>query len=397
MWGPPVEAATVDGSASVWTYFRDDSVDHAIVVPTLSLNFRRLAGDALRFETSLRGYSDFRNGESNDEQLRVLRGVLICAPKDSPWEARLGQQWLTEGVGRGNVAGPWVRRKFGQSSLTVYGGARLQSSLSLSEKNANNGYAAGLHARTKLGMVKLGASYFYLGKSGDVLFQGAGVEAEAKPVRNLLTRGRLDLNLSQSAIEIAQVLADWTPQKSVQVTGEFRIQTPRIFEDSYFTRFLEEASTTHLRGGARWNFWEDKYATVNGVTLFSVNPDPLYKVRFGLGMDDVEAGYTHWLTVSGGEMDGFYGRLHGDMEIDQRKLGEVFGGFDFARGSNADVNLRPKNESQSIYLGLSVNPVQALSVSATAEQLRDLDSKKEWRGIFSIGYRFAGARPEAHP
>ena len=115
----PVEAATVNGSASVWGYARDDSVDHWQVVPTFSLTMRDLPHD-LRFETSLRGFTDFRNGESRDEQLRVLRGVLIWSPKQSAWEFRLGQQWLTDGVGRGYAAGGWVKWVvFNYKSLTA--------------------------------------------------------------------------------------------------------------------------------------------------------------------------------------------------------------------------------------------------------------------------------------
>ncbi len=391
----PVQAATVSGSASVWGYWRDDSVSHVNVVPTLSLTFREWAGDAWRFETSLRGYSDFRHGESSDEQVRVLRGVLIYAPAQSRWDVRVGQQWLTEGVGRGNVAGAWTRwRANANTSLTVYGGARLGSSLSLNEQNPNNGVAAGIHARTRLSIVKLGASYYYLGKSGTTLFHGVGFEASARPVPKLLTRGRLDMNLGQGSIEIAQLLADWTARKNVQVTGEFRIHTPRVYDDSYFTKFLAEAGTVYLRAGARWQFSGEYYLKGSGVTLFSEAPDPLYKVRAAIGDKNTEVGYTHWLSYSGGEMDGFYGQLRGDITVDKRSVGELFGGFDFARGSNGDVSLRPKTESQSVYLGLGLNVLSQLKVTATAEQIRDIDSEMDWRGLFSIGYRFAQTRTE---
>ncbi len=391
----PVQAATVSGSASVWGYWRDDSVSHVQIVPTLALTLREWAGDAWRFETSLRGFTDIRHGESKDQQLRVLRGVFILAPTASPWEFRIGQQWLTEGVGRGNVAGAWTRwRANNNTSFTVYGGARLGSSLNLGEKNPNNGVAAGVHARTRINIVKVGASYYYLGKSGTTLFHGVGFEANARPHKNLLTRARLDMNLGQGSVEIAQVLADWTARKNVQLTGEFRIHTPRVYDDSYFTKFLAEASTTYLRAGARWQFADEYYLKGSGVTVFSESPDPLYKVRAAVGDENTEVGYTRWLTYSGGEMDGFYGQLRGDITVNKYSVGELFGGFDFARGSNGDVSLRPKTESQSVYLGLVVNVFSQLKLSATAEQIRDIDSEMDWRGLFSISYRFAQTRTE---
>jgi len=391
----PVQAATLSGSASVWAYARDDTADHVQVVPTLSLTLREFAGDAWRFETSLRGYTDFRNGESHDEQMRVLRGVLVFTPTQAPWEFRVGQQWLTEGVVRGNVAGGWTKwRANKKTSITAYGGWRLANSLSLSEKNVDNGYVTGVHARTSVGIAKLGGSYYFLGKSGHMLFYAAGLEASAKPLATIMTRARLDMNLGQSSIERAQVLADWNPNKNLLLTGEFRIHQPRIYEGSYFERFLEEATTTYLRGGAAYMIGDDWYAKVNGVTLFTENPDPLYKVRAAVGMNEMEVGYTKWLTVSGGEMNGWYGQLRGDVNIGQKRVGELFGGFDFARGSNADVNLRSENESQSVYLGVMIEPVKDFNFSATAEQVRDLDSKKEWRGLFSIGYRFGEYRRE---
>ena len=269
----PAEAASVDGSASVWTYFRDDSVDHVLIIPTLSLTFKEFAGDDWRIETSLRGYSDLRNGEAHNEQIRILRGVVIFAPARSNWEVRLGQQWLTEGVGRGNVAGPWIKHKFGKSSLTIYGGARLQNSYSFKVPYPTNGIALGAHARARAGGTKLGASYFFLGSHGDMLFHAAGVEANTALARTLSAHARFDLNLGQSTIETAQLLADWTPAKPIQFTGEFRVHTPRVFDDSYFTRFLEDASLMQLRGGARWNFYEDFYVKGLGQTLFTDFPD----------------------------------------------------------------------------------------------------------------------------
>jgi hypothetical protein len=389
----PTQAATVSGSASVWSYLRDDSVSHVQVVPILSLTLREFAGNAVRFETSLRGFSDVRHGQSNDEQVRVLRGVLIYAPAQSHWDVRLGQQWLTEGVGRGNVCGAWTRwRANANTSFTVYGGARLGSSLSLEEKNPDNGVAAGVHARTRISIVKAGASYYYLGKSGNTLFHGLGFEAEARPVSKLLTRGRLDLNLGQGSIEIAQLLADWNAHKNVQVTGEFRIHTPRVFDDSYFTKFLGEASTTYLRAGARWQFSGDYFVKGSGVTIFSDAPDPLYKVRASLGDENTEIGYTHWVTYSNGEMDGFYGQLRGDIIVNSHSVGELFGGFDFARGANGDVTLRPKTESQTMYVGVSLDLLSQLTLSATGEQIRDIDSEIDWRGLFSVFYRFSPAR-----
>ena len=389
------QAADLSGSASVWAYARDDTADHVQVVPTLSLKLREFAGDAWRIETSLRGFADFRNGESHDEQLRVLRGVLVFAPTQSPWEFRVGQQWLTEGVGRGNVAGGWAKwRANKKSSVTAYGGWRIANSLSLNEKNEDNGYVAGVHARTSAGIAKFGGSYYFLGKSGHMLFHAAGLEADVKPVASVLARGRFDVNLGQGSVERAQLLADWNPNKDLLLTGEFRIHQPRIYEGSYFERFLEEATTTYLRGGAAYMIGDAWYAKVNGVTLFTENPDPLYKVRGAVGMNELEVGYTRWMTVSGGEMDGWYAQLRGDVDINKKHVGELFGGFDFARGSNADVNLRSESESQSMYLGVLIEPVKSFNFSATAEQVRDLDSRKEWRGLFSIGYRFGEYRRE---
>ena len=81
VFGLPASAApTLSGSASLWGYVRDDSVDHTQLVPTLSLTVRQLGFQALRLETSLRGYTDVRGGQSEDRSLRVLRALLVYAP-----------------------------------------------------------------------------------------------------------------------------------------------------------------------------------------------------------------------------------------------------------------------------------------------------------------------------
>ena len=273
--------------------------------------------------------------------------------------------------------------------MTAYGGWRLANSLSLDEKNEDNGYVSGFHARTGAGIAKFGASYYYLGRSGHLLFHAAGVSADVQPRANLLARARFDMNLGQSSIERAQVIADWTAVQKLQLTGEFRIHQPRVYEGSYFERFIEEATTTHLRGGAAYLIDKHWFVKASGATLFTENPDPLYKVRLAGGVNDLEVGYTHWLSVGGGEMDGFYGQFRGPVNVNEKEVGELFGGFDFARGSNADANLRAESESQALYLGLAVNPCSMLTLSAMAEQIRDLDSEMDWRGLFSITYRWS--------
>ena len=47
-----------------------------------------------------------------------------------------------------------------------------------------------------------------------------------------------------------------------------------------------------------------------------------------------------------------------------------------------------------MYLGVLIEPLKRFNFSAPAEQVRDLDSRKEWRGLFSIGYRFGEYRRE---
>jgi hypothetical protein len=150
-----------DGSASVWTYLRDDSTYHVQVVPAFSFTAGDLGMKALRFEGNLRGYTDVRDGKSQQRELRVLRGVLVYAPEKKPCELRLGQQWLTEGVGRGNVAGLWLRYRFDKrTAITVYGGSRIAESISLQETNRYQGYAFGLAARAYLQPFNVGASYY---------------------------------------------------------------------------------------------------------------------------------------------------------------------------------------------------------------------------------------------
>jgi hypothetical protein len=121
---------------------RNDSTDHAYVVPTLSFTAGDLGMKALRLEGSLRGYTDVRGGKSEQRELRILRGVLVYAPEQNSCELRLGQQWLTEGVGRGNVAGLWLRYRFDKrTAVTIYGGSRIAESISLQETNRYQGYA----------------------------------------------------------------------------------------------------------------------------------------------------------------------------------------------------------------------------------------------------------------
>jgi len=376
----------VSGSASLWGYARDDSIEHVQLVPALSLTLSELGKPDLRFEGSLRGYADVRRDRSEDRALRLLRGVFIYAPDKSRWEVRLGEQWLTEGVGRGNVAGGWLRfRPESQTAITVYGGARVANSLSLEKKNGNEGVAGGFNVRTRIHPLTVGASYTYASKGGDLLYHAAGVEASGRIVRTLQARGRFEMNVAQGSVERAQLLLQWTARKDVLVTGEFRSQTPRIYEDSFFTTFLSKASTDFGRAAVRWSFYKMFYAKGGATIIFSENPDPLYKAYAALGCRYAELGYTHWASVSKSTQDGLYAQ--GNYRVAERA--DLFAGYDFAKGSNADRDLRADTESQSAYLGGSVTPLPYLTATVRAERISDLQRSEDWRALGGLTVRFA--------
>jgi len=383
-WASP----KITGTASVWAYARDDSIEHVQAVPLISFIARDCVHRDLHFEGSLRGFTDLRHDKSEDRELRILRAVFVYEPHGTPWEVRLGQQWLSEGVARGNVAGAWLRYRLKKTAFTVFGGSRLQNALSVQDKNPLQGYAAGMNVRSRIKRCNVGLSYFYIGQGKDLLFQAAGVDAAGRVHRNLDLRARLEMNLEQSSIERGQLLAQWRACPDLLVAAEVRTQTPRIYEDSFFTIFLEDASTTYGRASARWTFYKTIYAKVGGMTLFSSNPDPLYKVRAAFGCPNLEVGYTHWLSVAKGVMDGLYAQA--SYRFNEKC--DLFGGYDFAHGSNADPDLRAETSSHAAYLGGSATPFQALTLTLRVEEIRDEVHSQDWRGLFGITTRFSNLR-----
>ncbi len=390
VFGPSATAApTISGSASLWGYVRDDSVDHTQLVPTLTLTMRQLGTPALRLETSLRGFTDVRGGQSEDRSLRVLRALLVYAPQRSPWEVRLGQQWLNEGVGRDHVAGLWARYRVDKrTSVTAFGGERVAREISLQERYHEQGEAFGVNLRTHLTPVNVGLSWYYLQNDGQALYHAAGIDANGRFRKTLNLRGRFELNVEEGSVERAQLLAGWAARKNLQVTGEFRAQTPRVYEDSFFTLFLNEATTDYARLGARWNFYRCLYARGTGMALFSENPDPLWKAQMAIGGRYLEAGYTHWLSTNKGVLDGFF--VQGNYTYKERY--EAFAGYDFAKGSNADPDLRPSQESSATYFGAAVTPVSAFTFTARAEHVNDIRVTTEWRALVAATVRFSNLR-----
>ena len=376
-------AAVVSGRASVWSYAREDTVGHVIVVPQLSATIAQLGRESLSFQTTLRGFYDFRDGESSDEQVRIQRAVFVFAPRKSRWEIRAGQQWLTEGVGYGSIAGLWTRYKASSKlSLTAYGGPRLSRSISLVTGNEDNGIAAGFHARMKIARHHLGLSYTYTGKEGDILYHGVGVDGIGKFHSKLNLRARLYMNIEQGTLERAQLIAAWKAKEKIDVTAELRRQTPRIFEDSYFVRFLEDASTDFVRAAMRWTFYKTLYVKP-GTTALLTEDELLYKVRLAFGIPIFEVGFTHWLSISEGTMDGFYGQAQYRIG----RYGQVFGGFDFSKSSNSDV--REDVNSHATYAGASYNITNAIHVSGRVEHIEDFERSEDIRGLFSLSARFS--------
>jgi len=370
------------GRFGLWSYLRDDSVDHVQIVPLLSLNVQRFGGGDWNFESTFRGYADFQNGDDNGTSaLRISRALLIWKPDASPWDVRLGQQWLNEGVGRGNLLGVWtdyaITRK---TDIRVYGGARPQTSLSLDEQNPEGGWTAGANLRTRFGPRQLNFSYSYVSKDGDVLYSGAGVDFNCHRVDNITIRARLHMNLEQSSIETGQVAVYADVTKRLQVSVDARTQTPRVFEDSFFAMFLEDSKTSSVRGGAQYNLGSGVYATGMGYMVFT-ELDMLYKVRAGAGDEYGEVGYTHWLSAGSGDMDGFYGFGRYNFSTLEARAG-----FDYSRGSNSEV--RPNTEAQVIYGGLTWSPLRMFNLGCRVEHLKNQYRSEDWRALLSLSTSF---------
>lgn len=381
----PALATTVSGRFGIWSYVRDDSVDHVQVVPLLSLNVQRFGGGAWSFESTLRGFADYQNGDDNGTAaLRINRALLIWKPTSSPWEVRGGQQWVSEGIGRGNVAGLWGSYAFNQKTdLRAYAGSRLASSLSLDEENPDQGIAGGFNLRTRFGPRRLGLSYYYVGKDGDVLYNGVGLDYSCNSIRDLTMRARLHMNLEQSAIETGQLSAFWQTNEKLMLSADVRTQTPRIFEDSFFAMFLEDSKTNSARAGAHYQICKHYYATGMGYLLFTEG-DMLYKARAGVGCQKIELGYTHWLSAGEGDMDGFYGQLKHDY-----KQFAANAGFDYSRGSNSEI--RPNTEAQVIYGGLEWSPTRMINLGGRVEHLKNQYHSEDWRALFSLVTHFRSA------
>ncbi len=379
-------ATTISGRVAVWSYFRDDTVDHVQFVPLLSLNIRQIAQSNFSVETALRGFADFRNGSGESEAVRVHRALLIYAPHRGKWEVKAGQQWLSEGIGRGNVAGLWARyMPKSKWSLVAYGGSRLPQSISLDESIPNEGAAAGLNIKYKFGTRQLGLSYFYVAKSGDVLFQGAGLDYVCQPQRSLSMRARLHVNLEQSRIETGELAAVWDAQEHLRFSAILRNHAPRIFEDSFFATFLEDASTTSARVTAKWTSCSSVYVSGSGITVFAED-DVLYKTRIGIGVPEAEIGYTHWLSAGEGDMDGFYAQAVKSVT----PCLTLMAGFDYSRGSNSEI--RPNTESQSEWLGASFTPIRSFSAGLRGEHLKNSHRSEDWRVLVSLSSQFTVTR-----
>ena len=187
---------------------------------------------------------------------------------------------------------------------------------------------------------------------------------------------RLHMNLEQEAIETGQLSVYWQTNDKLLINADVRSQTPRIFEDSFFSIFLDEAKTNTARAGAEYEFYRHFFATGMGYLVFT-EEDMLYKTRLGLGCKKIEVGYTHWLSAGKGDMDGFYGEIkHGCKALDG------YAGFDYARGSNSEI--RPNSEDQVIFAGLDWSPKSYFTIGARGEHLKDSERSEDFRALFSL-------------
>jgi hypothetical protein len=65
-----------------------------------------------------------------------------------------------------------------------------------------------------------------------------GLDYACQSLTDVTIRARLHMNLEQSTVETGQLSVFWQTTDKLLLSVDARKQTPRIFEDSYFVRFL---------------------------------------------------------------------------------------------------------------------------------------------------------------
>lgn len=311
---------------------------------------------------------------------KVYNGYLNYNSVDGRFRVRLGRQFLYSGVLRGTLDGltvnyaPTARLKI-RAAL----GAAAPDSRKLEVRNFNDNTAAGLYAAyNQSAALNVHLSYFQRATNGNIGWQQGALVLSGNILRPLFYLAEVEYNLKQSELQRVRTQLDYT-WGAWNVFAEFSSAKPRIFEESFFTRFKMDGYQQGLLG-VRYHFNDYQVGLQYMLTDYAAGDQ---------GRQLILSADSRWGSLgllyqdgSAGENKGLFGALH---------YAPWQGLMLFARSSYYKYQhhlIIESEEATAFAAGSEFKFGSSLAVRGEIQQRINSFYKNDWRGLISLRYRF---------
>ncbi|MFH1863280.1 MAG: hypothetical protein ABH878_10775 [bacterium] len=377
-----VEAARIRGYTATELYTFEDAAEtqHSLFYQTLSLRVASLGSKSLTLNSMLRYQGDSADDFAESGSLKIHTLNLRWSPNAS-WEARLGRQFLAEGVGFGTYDAIRVGYTFTRKSqVIVWGGVSAPLSREAELEKAEEYAAVGLRfQQTVARSVMINLSYLHGEREGDLFRHRAGVSVSSNPLPNLHGTVLAYLNLEGPAtLHRLRILLRYLHSNSLRLFAEAAQATPELPPDSPFANVPIEAVTL-LRLGGSYQIFERYWVGLRTQSLLSGN-EPNVTLGFSLEGPWGEIGYRQRFGDFGDESG-----IWGYAQYRPAAFLQLYAGVDFSQYSFVEYD----NDDQSaLQAGFRLYPIKSLELGASLQRLQNRQFNEDWRSLFNLKWTF---------
>ncbi len=406
LWAVPGEATVIKGSLRTSTYTREvpdaegQLSTRADVLQNIRFDVLQLGARSFSLHTSLTARDAF-GGEDVDGRTRLYHGYLKFAPRTPHlgglWDARVGRQWVSAGVGTGTVDGVSVRLTKGRVAEVCgfFGtlGIEQSNGIYLDSTDDSARYGGRVRLSRSIGSLHpvLAVSYEQSRRRTLDDSERLGIHASVRIPRGIRLYGdwRRDL-IGKRTIRFTGGIEHTTDSRSRHTWLEYSERHPYFRASSIFWSFFGSSVST-VRGGLRVRAWDTWQMILDGDLVEFDDGERERGVRFMLGNGGISVG---WRIHRG-----WGGDFSGLVVAGHRSLGErltLDANLNLSRQRYGEVEEVEEDQSQHI-LALRYRLRDTLTLIGQVEGLTNEGFEYDTRFLGMIQWRFRhvlGARED---
>lgn len=321
-----------------------------------------------------------RNGDPAEWNEKVYNTYLNFISPCRKWDARLGRQFVYNGVMNGTVDGLLLSiRPVANMSVRLLAGMEAPFDRTLKLTSWDDGNVLGAYGSYGFSeAINLKASYYQKSRSSEVYWQLVGGALSGKVLNNFYYQAQYDHNLKTSSFQTIRFRLNYLKNKWT-VFAEYNSQKPRIYEDSFFQIF-EQTAFNQVRSGVGYQLGKFNIGLQDIYTMYeeSKSSNQIHATLSGsYGMIGVlyQSGYS-------GDNTGVYGAIHYNI-LKDLLLRVSSSYYQYERQTTAI------SEDATAFSGsLTYKLTASLQASAEIQERINSYFDNDLRGLFRIHYAF---------